>query len=117
MRPEFRTPLHSIISFVEMLQNRTLGLIGGTACVWGNNNKANCGETLLLQISAINDLAQLEVRTITLIEALIDPTAILDYEISAATAREIGISYYLAPSLPAIRTVYANSWATFWIMH
>ncbi|MDE0807861.1 MAG: PAS-domain containing protein [Alphaproteobacteria bacterium] len=58
MRPEFRTPLHSIISFVEMLQNRTLSLIGCNACVWGGgNNKAISGETLLLQISAIIDLA------------------------------------------------------------
>lgn len=57
MRPEFRTPLHSIISFVEMLQNRTLSLIGCNACVWGGYNKAISGETLLLQISAIIDLA------------------------------------------------------------
>jgi signal transduction histidine kinase len=107
MSHELRTPLNSIIGFAGMLRNETLGPIGGEAYRGFANSIAMSGETLLSQINAIIDVARLEAGTIRLTEALIDPAAILESEIStatpAATARNIGLSYYLAPDLPAMR--------------
>lgn len=107
MSHELRTPLNAIIGFSGMLRDETLGPIGVEEYRVYAHDIGASGQTLLAQINAILDVARLEAGTLGLTETLIDPKAVLQTAISTreaeASLREIGMSYYLAPDLPAIR--------------
>jgi signal transduction histidine kinase len=107
MSHELRTPLNSIIGFAGMLRDEALGPIGVDDYRGFANDIGVSGQTLLLQINAILDVARLEAGTLRLTEAIVDPRSILETAIHSAettgAAREIGFSSYLAPDLPAIR--------------
>ncbi len=84
MSHELRTPLNAIIGFSQMMEAEVFGPVGAPEYRAYTRDIQAAGQTLLMLIAGIMDMAQVEAGRMTLIEADVDLGAVLAQRMALA---------------------------------
>jgi len=102
MSHELRTPLNAILGFSEILTKEMFGKMGNGRYLEYAHDIHETGETLLLLVNDLLDIARIESGKLTMLETLVDLKAVLEHKAALIRPLAEGIATSLTILTPEV---------------